>query len=37
VGTVTSSVPGFALAMIKYAIEPGTVVKVDGVEAKVAG
>ena len=37
VGTVTSSVPGFALAMIKYTIEPGTVVKVGDVEAKVAG
>ena len=37
VGTVTSSVPGFALAMIKYTIEPGTVVRVGEVEAKVAG
>jgi folate-binding protein YgfZ len=37
VGTVTSSVPGFALAMVKYTIEPGTVVKVGDVEAKVAG
>ena len=37
VGVVTSSVPGFALAMVKYTIEPGTVVKVGDADAKVAG
>ena len=37
VGAVTSSAPGFALAMVKYTVEPGTVVNVGNVEAKVAG
>jgi tRNA-modifying protein YgfZ len=35
VGVVTSSVPDHALAMVKYTVEPGTVVTVDGKEAKV--
>lgn len=37
VGTVTSSASGMALAMVRYTIEPGTLVKVGEVEAKVAG
>ena len=37
VGTITSSGSGFALAMVKYTVEPGSVVKVNDVEAKVAG
>ena len=37
VGTVTSAAPGFALAMVKYTVEPGSVVRVNDVEAKVAG
>ena len=35
VGTVTSAAPGFALAMVKYTVEPGSVVEVNDVEAKV--
>ena len=35
VGTVTSSAPGFALAMIKYTVEPGSVVNVGTEQVKV--
>jgi folate-binding protein YgfZ len=35
VGTVTSSAPGFALAMVRYTVEVGSVVSVNDVEAKV--
>jgi tRNA-modifying protein YgfZ len=35
VGTVTSSAPGLALAMVKYTVEPGTVVDVGDEQAKV--
>lgn len=37
IGVVTSAVPGFALAMVKYTVEVGSIVDVDGTEAKVAG
>ena len=35
VGTVTSSADSKALAILKHTIEPGSVVDVGGVEAKV--
>ena len=35
VGTITSSAPGIALAMVKYTVEPGTVVDVGDEQAKV--
>jgi folate-binding protein YgfZ len=35
VGTVTSSAPGFALAMIRYTVEPGSVVSVGTEQVKV--